>query len=171
MNPKLQNIILVVLMIVVIAGGAVIFFQQRSIKALNREIFPQPSSSDISSLAAPPVADPLAKLAPPLADQIKNDLVKNTKIIVGTVQGKEANRLTVEAEVVDLPNIIRAETSDYQNLPKIKKAYNVEVNEKTEFKNKRFDEIQAGDSVAVATEDLVYQTDKFGASSVESMIK
>lgn len=167
MNPKLQNIILIIIMAMLIAGGVIIFLQQRSISALNRKVFSQAGGGGLTENMV--VADdPEAKLAATLAEQIRNDLIKNTKSVAGTVQGTEGNSLILEAEVVDLPIISHAESSNYKDIPKTKKIFRVAVNDKTEYKDKKVAEIKAGDFIAVVSGDLVYKTDQLTALTIIS---
>ena len=77
-----------------------------------------------------------------LAEKTKIQLVDNTREITGKITQISENTLKVEADVVNIPKILEAESVN--KLPVAKKTFTVKTDDKTEFFGLKFQELKVG---------------------------
>jgi hypothetical protein len=101
---------------------------------------------------------------------VQDTITNNTKQITGIVTAKTDNSLTVEAELVDTSKLagVREEvlTGNEASLPKVKKSYQVLVNDQTQYPSMKFKDMATGIKVLVDTNDLIYRADSIVASKI-----
>jgi len=99
---------------------------------------------------------------------VKNTVETETKDFTGVVVSKEAGSLGVEGNVVSLSKILDLSADELEKsaeLPKEKKKFIVNVNEKTEMPVK-FEMIKIGDNVHIFSEKSIYEANFITASKV-----
>lgn len=165
MEEKTQKkLFIAVIAILVIVVGFLIW-QQFAIIALKKTV--SPSAIDISNEGADRLSlDAKPKLPDYLVEAAKNDLISDTKEIIGTVLEVKNNLLSVEAEIVNLEKIADAESTDIVVLPKVKKIFSVTANEKTEFLSVKLGDVKPDGQIQVFSDDLIYKTDKITATKI-----
>jgi hypothetical protein len=154
MDPKYQKILFITIIVLLVAIIAWLFVQQRSLNRLNSAC----SSGFANSGGQSPALG--QKLSDSLVEDIKNDLLQNTRELIGKVTKVDGQSITIEAEVVDLGKIAEAESADYDKLPKITKTFIVQTDSKTDFPGLKLGQIKAGTLVRVVAVDSIYQSDK-----------
>lgn len=152
MDPKYQKILFIAIIILLAAIIAWLFVQQRTLNRL------QCSSGVAVSEGQNPALS--QKLSDSLVETIKNDLLQNTRELIGKVTKVEGQSITIEAEVIDLDKIAEAESAEPDKLPKTTKTFIVQTDGQTDFPGQKLDQIRASTLVKAVTVDSIYQNDK-----------
>lgn len=152
MRETYQNILNIVVIIFIIGSSVLLFSQQKIISQ-----FKKANKSATTAVSAN-------------TSQIDRDQ-KTSESTVNTISGKlvsvSGNILTVEAELTDWKKMKEPRDAS-KPAPKYKKTYTVTVDDKTNFSANKLDSLKAGDTIQVASKELVYQTDKLTAVFVMS---
>jgi|GEM_PF-2525647 len=155
--------ILAALIIFVILLAAAFAYQQKIIMNLKGEISGGNQDGSGGSKSS-------AINSPFTVKAVQDTITNNTKAITGIVTAKTDKSLTVEAEVVDTSKLAGVPegklTGDEVSLPKIKKNYQVSVNDQTQYPSMKFQDMATGIKVLVETNDLIYRADSIIASKI-----
>jgi hypothetical protein len=155
MRETYQNILNVVVIIFIIGSSVLLFSQQKAISRLT-------GSQGSNNMASSAIKANTALID---RDQKKSESTVNT--ISGKLVSVSGNVLTVEAELTDWKKMKEPRDAS-KPAPKYKKTYTVTVDEKTQFSANKLDSLKAGDTIQIASKELVYQTDKLTAVFIMS---
>jgi hypothetical protein len=150
MREAYQNILFAIVLVFLIALAILLYKQQKTIDQL-------------SNVSKVPLEN--ANIAQIDRDQ-KNSEAK-IKFIEGKLISVSGNVLVVEAQMPDWQKMKEPRDASKTDLT-IKKIFTVTVSDKTQYLANKLDGIKAGDTVEVASNELVYQTDKLTAALVVS---
>jgi hypothetical protein len=157
MRETYQNILFAIIIIFLIALTALFFSQQKTIRELSTLLNGQTNTAEVAK----------ANVA-----QIERNQ-NNSEATVNSISGKlisiSGNVLTVEAEMTDWKKMKELRNSSIP-APTYKKTYTVTVDDKTQFSTNKLDSIKVGDTMSVASKELVYQTDKLTAVFIMSLV-
>lgn len=155
--------ILIALIVFVILLAAAFAYQQKTIVNLKKEISGG-SQGDLGGSKTAAINNPYTVKA------VQDTIINNTKEIEGIVTAKTDNSLTVEAEIVDTSKLTGVPEekliSNGDTFPKIKKSYQVVVNDQTQYPSMKFQDMATGIKVLVDTNDFIYRADSVVASKI-----
>lgn len=166
MKETYQNILNTILIIFVLAAAILFYSQQKAISRLSSLLNNQSNSVQAGNQAVKAAVDPV--------DQAKKNMEANVKHIEGRLISVSGNNLTVEADMPDWEKMKeinaskKSPTEKPGSAPTYKKTYTVTINAETKFTANKLDGIKAGDTIGVASKELVYETDNLTAVFVVS---
>lgn len=150
MRETYQNILFAVIIVFLVALAILFFNQQKAINKLSSALSGQSNTA------------PVAKANATQIDRDQKSSEAKVKFIEGRLISVSGNVLTVEADMPDWKKMKEPRTGSKTTLT-YKKTYTVTINDKTQFMANKLDGIKAGDTIEVASNELVYQTDKLTA--------
>ncbi|MFA5925976.1 MAG: hypothetical protein WC831_03490 [Parcubacteria group bacterium] len=159
MENKTKNILIVALTVLIIGF---LLYQQIAIGKLSKAI------KEISKSSNSANQDDNSKGNQFMEKAVKSTIENGTKDFTGTIVSKGENSLNIEGSVVDLSkisNLSKDELEQSDKLPKNKKQFIVNVNEKTEMPV-GLGTLKIGDNVHVFSEESVYGSGAVVASKV-----
>ena len=161
MRETYQNILNVIIIVFLLAAAILFYNQQKNINQLSSLLKNQNNATSSSSIA------PSGEINVDKIDRDQKNSEAKVKAIGGTVVSISGNDLTVEADMPDWQKMKEPRGASKPVLT-YKKTYTVTTDGKTQFSANKLDGIKTGDTIMVASKELVYQTDKLTAVLVAS---
>lgn len=172
MKHSIHNIVAWLLIIVALISGLLFYRQYQLITELRQNIIKiQDRLIQMPQLTSPSESGPLAPSsalddkAPNMSNQgkVAEGIIQSSKSINGKILQIFDDRLSVNAQIVDLEAIKKIDQS--QSAPIIKN-YSVQIDKNTVFENTSQFELRVGDIIQVFSDKPVYSVDEFTATKI-----
>ncbi len=152
---------LLLLSLMVIIMGAVIFKQQRDVNILL-------DSRQLDQDSNLPAQNALTLEKQPdfnQMEEVAKQLTSNTRSVMGVISSISAEQIVIKTKLVDFSKLATIDYDTQQPLPAIEKELTIKISGDTKIQSTNA--LNAGDAVAVVTNELVYADTVLTAVSID----
>ena len=147
MRETYQNILNIIVIIFILGSSILLYSQQKFLSQLKNAPTGEGNAAQI--------------------DRDQKTSEATVKFVSGRLVGLSGSTLTVEAELPDWEKMKEPRTDSNSTLTS-KKTYTVTVDDKTQFSANKLDALKVGDTIGVASKELIYETNKLTAVLIMS---